>query len=188
MTICTERKLLERLGKALEVAVPNLQTATTWREDDPEYRQVDDALAAWEHARAFLADIPACDAEKAVLVKLVEEQAAERHRWGGHAADGFGQEWRNCQSVLCQKARDVLADPSPAAAALLAQGEKLTTALVEIDESLLPLRETALGSGPCEDVEKQCAWCSEVYRHTVEVLERLQSVARAALAPGEETE
>jgi hypothetical protein len=73
---------------------------------------------------AFLADPPACDAEKAVLVKLVEEQAAERHRWGGHAADGFGKEWRNCQSVLCQKARDVLSDPSSAAAALLAQGRR----------------------------------------------------------------
>ena len=39
--------LIGQMGRALRVAVPNLQTSTEWREDDPEYRQVDDALAAW---------------------------------------------------------------------------------------------------------------------------------------------
>ena len=43
--------LVDGMGKALEVAVPNLQTATQWREDDPDYRQVDDALADYQQAK-----------------------------------------------------------------------------------------------------------------------------------------
>jgi hypothetical protein len=119
MTICTERELLRWAVEWRDKLFANPMDEEAWEALIGEDGCLDN------DARAFLADTPACDAEKAVLVKLVEEQAAERHRWGGHAADGFGKEWRNCQSVLCQKGRDDLANLSPAAAALLAQGEEV---------------------------------------------------------------
>lgn len=42
--------------------------------------------------------------------QLATEQAAERHRYGGHVSQGFAENWRACLALVCQEAQTILAD------------------------------------------------------------------------------
>jgi hypothetical protein len=102
MTICTDRKLLREVVDAK----PARLKAVIFAID------------------AFLADTPACDAEKAVLVKELKRCVHVI----GLAANQIAPEYRGKGNVYDEavgSAVTVLADLSPAAAALLAQGEAL---------------------------------------------------------------
>jgi hypothetical protein len=90
MTICTEREMLREVVDAKPARLKAVIFAI----------------------ESFLADTPACDAEKAVLVKAIT--------W---ALDNY-----KLPPYIRRHFQDALADPSPAAAALLAQGERLERA------------------------------------------------------------
>ncbi|KKK97562.1 hypothetical protein LCGC14_2651520 [marine sediment metagenome] len=110
---------------------------------------------------------PECDAEKAVLVEAVKENAETFH--ATHAAEG---EFETCMDVMCESNRAALADTSPAAP--LAQGElrELTEAAASVVEGEHLSRE--LGACDVHSEPDVCWWHNRMTR------------LRAALAPGEE--
>jgi hypothetical protein len=131
-----------------------------------------DLYAKWkreigEEWGAFIASLPtpACDAEKAVLVEAL-----------GWCVDRFGHQATCNYSALsgegcnCDMARvlRVLADRSSAAAALLAQGEALERLVPPAEEAHIVMRG--------------------LDRYDTKDLANALTAARAALAPGEETE
>jgi hypothetical protein len=155
MTICTERELLEALVDRIDL-------------DD---FGIKDSLVT-KNARAFLAGTPACDAEKAVLVvalKECQQLAIDRIRTADEAVkkDIYAVDALMGIATISRRA---LADPSPAAAALLAQGEDGKRLLQKYGSHLVwcQARNNLIpGAGK---TECDCGFYA------------------AALAPGEETE
>ncbi len=82
-----------------------------------------------DDTRAFLADTPACDAEKAVLVSALE--GARMLCMNDHAYDNETSQVFEAVQVINR----ALADTPPAAAALLVQGERQRKALELIGQS-----------------------------------------------------
>ena len=161
MTTCTEaRRLLEEEIKAVVVASKGAA-------NDAYYRG---RLSALLFVRdRILSAQPEPAAREAVLVEAVKENAETFH--ATHAAEG---EFETCMDVMCESNRAVLADTSPAAAALLAQGERLRSFRDE-------LRGTPGNSvGPFQ-------WIADRLDSILEEDTRL-GMSRAALAPGEEKE
>ena len=114
MTKCTERELLEELVKATQpmdfchvclCAHSNFKDASDHKE-----------WCAWAKADAFLADTPACDAEKVVLVAALQ-------KYGAHGSGCLAISWKRgdneyrCDCGLDAAVAAALADLSPAAAA-----------------------------------------------------------------------
>jgi hypothetical protein len=122
MTICTERKLLEvgltdKFQGHASVRCPERKYGPLYRDKDP----------CWTcRVRAFLADPPACDAEKAVLVAALEKAKSLVWESLSHIEHGQQKSLAHLHALLTKADKaisPVLADPSPAAAALLAQAK-----------------------------------------------------------------
>jgi hypothetical protein len=151
-TKCTARKLLERLS------TPGASV---------------DKLLVYKDIDAFLADPPACDAEKAVLVKALKEcqqLAIDRIRTVDEAVkkDVYAADALMGIATLSRRA---LANTSPAAAALLAQGKATLAALQKYSTHSSGCLAKGWKRG---DNEYRCN-CG------------LDVALDAALAPGEET-
>ena len=125
MTKCTEaRRLLERAVVALRFYA----NPRNWKEDDWGMLSVVQGAAygkPTEKAQrvkraidAFLADTPACDAEKAALVAALED--ARMLCMNDHAYDNETSQVFEAVQVINR----ALADRPPAAAALLPQGRE----------------------------------------------------------------
>jgi hypothetical protein len=115
MTKCTERELLEQAVEWRDKLFANPMDEEAWEALIGEDGCLDN------DARAFLADTPACDAEKAVLVGALEGLFAYIEEMAERTA---GQPKEMLPDKRLGTANRALADPSPAAAALLAQGEE----------------------------------------------------------------
>jgi len=119
-------------------------------------QQEDDCLEACEMTRTFLADTSACDAETAVLVVALKAYTDDSG-WHAREMGPLGP----THDKLYRDGLAALLDPSPAAAVLLAQGERQRKALGHALHLV-------------EHNKANCARCREAHK-----------LIRAALAPRE---
>ena len=135
-------------------------------------QQEDDCLEACEMTRTFLADTSACDAETAVLVVALKAYTDDSG-WHAREMGPLGP----THDKLYRDGLAALLDPSPAAAALLAQGD-------EMREALKPFAAVLEGMPEVTDDWPDTMKLG-VLVHLVPTIGDYRR-ARSALAPGEE--